>query len=60
MGRFAENLIKNNSETLTVVSTLSKHEIIDLTRLLILLIQEEMTYGLPSCHRVIFLTEIFF
>ena len=38
MGRFAENLIKDNSEALTVVSTLSKHEIIDLTRLLILLI----------------------
>ena len=38
MGRFAKNVIKDNSETLTVVSTLSKHEIIDLTRLLMFLI----------------------
>ena len=38
MARFAKNVIKDNCETLTVVSTLSKHEIIDLTRLLMIFI----------------------
>ena len=38
MGGFAKDPIKDNSEILNVVSTMSKHEIIDLTRLLILLI----------------------
>ena len=39
MGGFAkDNSIKDNSETLNVVSKLSIYEIIDLTKLLILLI----------------------
>ena len=38
MGGYAKDPIKDNSETLNVVSTLSKHEIIYLKKLLILLI----------------------
>ena len=38
MGRFPKNTMKDSSETLNMVSILGKHEIIDLTRLLALLI----------------------
>lgn len=38
MGGFAKNTMEGNSETLNMVLTLSKHETIDLTRLLTLLI----------------------
>ena len=38
MGRFPKNTMKDSSETFNMVSILSKHETIDLTRLLALII----------------------
>ena len=60
MGRFPKNTMKDSSETLNMVSILGKHEIIDLTRLLALKKKKKITYGLPSCRRVILFDKFFF